>query len=97
MLPATKTAKNIYEWPLNSRIRGFLRYENLVLQAQACINNDIAALTALHHFLDLTKGNDFKSDLIQNLMQQISALQQFSKATCKKTSTIGSSSQLKVR
>lgn len=81
MTSGNKTNRiKIYEWPLNPRVRGFLRYENLIDTARNCLNsdNDIATLTSLSRLLELTKSNDFKSDLMQNLTQQIGELNQFS-------------------
>ena len=80
MTSSSPVDRNIYEWPSNPRIRSFLRYENLINTTRRRMegDDDVAIFKVLCRLLALSKSNDFKSELAQQLAWQRDALAQFS-------------------
>ena len=70
----------IYEFPLSNRIRNFLRYESLIDRLTQLIedNSPLCALQILTELIELTRYNDIKSELLQNLQWQEQQLKVFS-------------------
>lgn len=73
----------IYEFPLNERIRVFIRLEQLFLQlshfsAGATVYDKRAAISVLLDILMIFSRNDLKSELIKELDRHIKALKQIS-------------------
>ena len=65
----------IYEMPLNSRMRHFLRYEYLVneIEARFAANQDclvIDILRLLHSLIEINTNNDMRSQIMQHLNRQ---------------------------
>ena len=70
----------IYEFPLNNRVRTFLRYEYLMSSIDKALeqeNDDLKTIILLHQLLEMIKCNDIKSELIQHLKWQKQKLQTF--------------------
>lgn len=62
-----------YEFPLNNRVRTFLRYEYLIKALNKTLekqDDELKAIVILHQLLELTKCNDVKSELIQHMKRQ---------------------------
>ena len=73
----------IYEFPLNNRIRYFLRYEYLASKLERYIeqnyhHNTIEVLRTFFELFELTKNIDLKSETMQQLRWQIQILEKFS-------------------
>jgi cell division protein ZapD len=73
----------LFEYPLHERTRLFLRLENTFLRLRALAsiedkNNHHAAILVLFELLDIVSGrSDLKSELLQELEKQRTALNQF--------------------
>ena len=72
----------IYEFPLNNRIRYFLRFEFLARNLDRCLSNipqsNIEALRLLFELTELTRNMDIKSEAMQHIRWQIQELQSMS-------------------
>lgn len=73
----------IYEFPLNNRMRYFLRYESLASRLEKDIqqnhyHNTIEVLRLFFELLELTKNVDLKSETMHQLRWQIQTLEKFS-------------------
>ena len=71
-----------YEFPINERIRTFLRLENLYNRAVVFLDQDQAevhhvALLAIFEMLDVTGRTDLKSEVLQELERQRVHLTEF--------------------
>ncbi len=71
----------IYEFPMITRVRSFLRFEYLLERIETSMNgqNDpVGTLHTLHQLLDLIRYNDVKSELLLHLRWQEQELQKLS-------------------
>ena len=69
----------IYEFPMSTCARALLRYESAIktLNASLARNDEISAITAIYHILELAQSIDIKSEVLQYLTQQSECLKQF--------------------
>ena len=71
----------IYEFPITSRMRSFLRFEYLIDRIEELISNrgnPVETIRMLHHLLELARQNDVKSELLRHIRWQEQELQKFS-------------------
>ena len=71
----------IYEIPLNSRMRHFLRYEYLIneIEARFLAKQDhsvIDILRLVHSLIEINTNNDMRSEIMQHLIWQYQQLQE---------------------
>ena len=70
----------LYEFPITSRVRSFLRFEYLIDHLESLINansNPLETIRALHQILELIQHNDIKSELLRHIRWQEQELQKF--------------------
>ena len=74
--------QNIYEFPLNERIRYFLRYESLIQGADKSLarEDDIATLRSLNRLISFIGNHDLRRELLHQLGLQNELLDKFSAA-----------------
>ncbi|MBC6414760.1 MAG: cell division protein ZapD [Chromatiales bacterium] len=76
------TITTTYEFPRNSRIRHFLRYEYLINEIDARLASRqgyaiVEALRLLHQLIEINMNNDMRGEVMRNLNQQCHQLLQF--------------------
>ena len=72
----------IYEFPIDERLRYFLRYEDIMHKAEhyLSLKDDVAVLKQLRRLLDFTGNHDLRSELLHQLEQQKTTLRRFESA-----------------
>ncbi len=71
----------IYEFPITSRVRSFLRFEYLIKRIESSMNgraNPLGTIRVLHQLLELVRHSDIKSELLLHIRWQEQELQKFS-------------------
>ena len=72
----------VYEFPLNERLRYFLRYEDIIQSVNhyLALKDDIAVLKDLQRLINFIGNHDLRSELLQQLDRQKNILHAYAKS-----------------
>lgn len=75
--------KTTYEYPLNERLRYFLRYENIILSANRylALKDDLVVLDYLRRLIVFIGNHDLRSELLQQLDHQKQVLHRYARSS----------------
>lgn len=74
----------LYEFPITSRVRSFLRFEYLISKTERLIENaatPLESIQSLHQLVELLRHNDIKSELLRHIRRQEQELQKFTSSS----------------